>query len=280
MSFSIEQIDQVGRTAFIVSHWRYWETIENNNPLFDDTISKCFLHPATEELARQMRSQLSLVRSGMIYRTHYFDQAINNKIKEGVRQILILGSGLDTRPLRLAHPGVSFFEVDRKAVLDFKIKTLESEGVTYPGLCVKKDYGNEVIWKDLSDLGLQEKKPVFILWEGNIFYLTQVFFEKFLGLLLQQFSSMTLCFDYFTKAVIEEKTAFKDMNDLAKRFRLMNAPWFNGLDKASDLTTKFDLEIIDDVDALSYKKSLPNRTEEVSPSIELYRFCTLKNKIA
>lgn len=52
-------------------------------------------------------------------------------IREGIRQVVILASGLDTRPFRLPWPpGVHCFELDQPLVLDFKLRVLREKGAT------------------------------------------------------------------------------------------------------------------------------------------------------
>ncbi|MBU9763719.1 class I SAM-dependent methyltransferase [Mycobacterium sp. TNTM28] len=58
-------------------------------------------------------------------RTRFFDDFFRAATEAGIRQAVILASGLDTRAYRLAWPaGTTVFEVDQPAVLEFKTRTL------------------------------------------------------------------------------------------------------------------------------------------------------------
>src|SRR5437867_6874166 len=49
-------------------------------------------------------------------RTAYLDRQVAEFTGEaGMRQVVLLGAGLDTRAARLARPGVTWFEVDQPA---------------------------------------------------------------------------------------------------------------------------------------------------------------------
>lgn len=58
-------------------------------------------------------------------RTRYFDNFVVKATAAGIRQVVILASGLDARGYRLAWPaGTVVFEIDQPEVLEFKAATL------------------------------------------------------------------------------------------------------------------------------------------------------------
>ncbi|MEV0671053.1 class I SAM-dependent methyltransferase [Mycobacterium sp. NPDC050441] len=62
-------------------------------------------------------------------RTRFFDDFFTDAAAAGIRQAVILASGLDTRGYRLPWPtGSVVFEVDQPAVLEFKSRTLTDLG--------------------------------------------------------------------------------------------------------------------------------------------------------
>lgn len=64
-------------------------------------------------------------------RTRFFDDYFINAGKDGVRQAVILASGLDTRAYRLRWPaGTVVYEIDQPQVIDFKTTTLANLGAT------------------------------------------------------------------------------------------------------------------------------------------------------
>ncbi|MDG3009648.1 class I SAM-dependent methyltransferase [Rhodococcus sp. D2-41] len=66
----------------------------------------------------------------MVARTCYFDGYFRDATAAGLRQIVILASGLDARAYRLEWPtGTTVFEIDQPKVLEFKSATLAEHGV-------------------------------------------------------------------------------------------------------------------------------------------------------
>jgi methyltransferase (TIGR00027 family) len=66
---------------------------------------------------------------GMAARTRYFDAFFSDAAAAGIRQAVIVASGLDTRGYRVAWPaGMTVFEIDQPQVLEFKAATLAELG--------------------------------------------------------------------------------------------------------------------------------------------------------
>jgi methyltransferase (TIGR00027 family) len=58
-------------------------------------------------------------------RTHFFDEFFGAAVAAGIRQVVILASGLDSRAYRLDWPaGTTVFEIDQPKVLEYKAATL------------------------------------------------------------------------------------------------------------------------------------------------------------
>jgi methyltransferase (TIGR00027 family) len=67
----------------------------------------------------------------MTVRTRFFDEFFISAAEAGVRQAVILASGLDTRAYRLPWPdGTTVYEIDQPQVIEFKTGTLAGLGAT------------------------------------------------------------------------------------------------------------------------------------------------------
>src|ERR1700752_1266245 len=65
----------------------------------------------------------------MAVRTKFFDEFFANATEGGIRQAVILASGLDSRAYRLAWPaGTTVYEIDQPDVIEFKTRTLAELG--------------------------------------------------------------------------------------------------------------------------------------------------------
>ena len=72
---------------------------------------------------------LAQMPAAMAARTRYFDQFFADAAAAGIRQAVILASGLDARAYRLDWPaGMTVYEIDQPAVIEFKTTTLAGLG--------------------------------------------------------------------------------------------------------------------------------------------------------
>lgn len=111
--------------------------------------------------------------NGMGVRTKYFDQYFANATANGVRQAVILASGLDARAYRLPWPdGTVVYEIDQPQVIEFKTSTLAGIGAepTATRRPVAIDLRGD--WPTaLQEAGLDATKPTAWLAEGLLIYL-------------------------------------------------------------------------------------------------------------
>jgi methyltransferase (TIGR00027 family) len=109
----------------------------------------------------------------MAVRTRYFDDFFTDATAAGVRQVVILASGLDSRPYRLAWPeGTVVYEVDQPAVIEFKTAALSELGAqpTAERRTVAVDLRDD--WLNaLRQAGFDETKPAAWSAEGLLMYL-------------------------------------------------------------------------------------------------------------
>jgi methyltransferase (TIGR00027 family) len=109
----------------------------------------------------------------MAVRTRYFDDFFTAATDSGVRQAVILASGLDTRAYRLAWPaGTTVFELDQPEVIEFKSRTLAELGAepTARRRTVAIDLRDD--WpKALLDNGFDPKQATAWIAEGLLVYL-------------------------------------------------------------------------------------------------------------
>ncbi|OBI87899.1 class I SAM-dependent methyltransferase [Mycobacterium asiaticum] len=111
--------------------------------------------------------------NGMGVRTKYFDEYFANATTHGVRQAVILASGLDARAYRLPWPdGTVVYEIDQPQVIEFKTTTLAGIGAepTATRRPVAIDLRGD--WPAaLQAAGLDATKPTAWLAEGLLIYL-------------------------------------------------------------------------------------------------------------
>jgi O-methyltransferase involved in polyketide biosynthesis len=94
------------------------------------TVSRTAIGVARLRAAEQRRW-----RSGLAFhisiRTRFFDDYLREALGSGIRQVVVLGAGLDARAFRLAVPrDVHWFELDLPDVLAFKQAVLDRQAAT------------------------------------------------------------------------------------------------------------------------------------------------------
>jgi methyltransferase (TIGR00027 family) len=72
---------------------------------------------------------ISRMADNMAVRTKFFDDFFRDAGRAGIRQAVILASGLDARAYRLEWPaGTTVYEIDQPEVIEFKTRTLDELG--------------------------------------------------------------------------------------------------------------------------------------------------------
>lgn len=109
----------------------------------------------------------------MAVRTRFFDDFFLDAARAGVRQAVILASGLDTRAYRLPWPaGTVVYEIDQPEVVEFKTRTLAGLGAepTAQRRTVAIDLRND--WATaLKEKGFDPAAPTAWSAEGLLVYL-------------------------------------------------------------------------------------------------------------
>ena len=106
-------------------------------------------------------------------RTKYFDEYFLRAADAGVRQVVILAAGLDSRAYRLAWPAATtIFELDRPQVLDFKGEVLNEHGAQPRAERREIAVDLREDWPQaLRDSGFDPAKPSAWIAEGLLIYL-------------------------------------------------------------------------------------------------------------
>jgi len=106
-------------------------------------------------------------------RTRYFDGYFRAAADAGVRQIVVLAAGLDSRAYRLDWPtGTTVFELDQPSVLEFKRRTLDDYGATPRALRQEVAIDLREDWPAaLRASGFQDDEPSAWIAEGLLIYL-------------------------------------------------------------------------------------------------------------
>jgi methyltransferase (TIGR00027 family) len=178
----------VGSTAVMVAAARAAET-DKDNPLIRDPYARVLVDGAgtgmwefmlDDEFVAKVAdadAEAAAVFQHMgayqAVRTHFFDDFFATAVTAGIRQIVILASGLDSRAFRLQWPaGTTVYEIDQPKVLEYKSATLDKHGVTPTAVRREVPIDLRFDWpKALREAGFDPSVPTAWLAEGLLMYL-------------------------------------------------------------------------------------------------------------
>ncbi|OBJ47839.1 SAM-dependent methyltransferase [Mycobacterium sp. 1423905.2] len=179
----------VGATAVMVAAARAVET-EQPDPLIRDPYAKLLVTSAragvlweamldedmvakVEAIDAETAATVQHMRSYQAVRTHFFDTYFRDAVADGIRQIVILASGLDSRAYRLDWPaGTTVYEIDQPQVLAFKSATLAENDVTPTADRHEVPIDLRQDWPAaLRDAGFDPSERTAWLAEGLLMYL-------------------------------------------------------------------------------------------------------------
>ncbi|MGD0733979.1 MAG: SAM-dependent methyltransferase [Terracidiphilus sp.] len=110
-------------------------------------------------------------------RSRIADDALSRAVETGIRQIVILGAGLDTFALRNPHgaPDIRIYEVDHPATQAWKLERLAVAQIALPPrlTLVPVDFERDDVGQKLAVAGFHQSSPAFFTWLGVVPYLTQ-----------------------------------------------------------------------------------------------------------
>lgn len=176
----------VGATALGVAAARAAETA-GRDPLIRDEFARILVSSAGPAWAQLADPELAWLdgdehgrrahRIGIDYqavRTHFFDEYLDSATNDfGIRQVVIVAAGLDSRAYRLHWPaGTAVYEIDQPKVLEYKTETLQQHGAapTADRRPVPVDLRDD--WPAaLAAAGFDRTQPTAWLAEGLLPYL-------------------------------------------------------------------------------------------------------------
>jgi methyltransferase (TIGR00027 family) len=110
-------------------------------------------------------------------RSRIAEDALSRAVDKGIRQIVILGAGLDTFALRNPHGArqIRIYEVDHPATQAWKRRCLADAEIALPPWLtfVTVDFERDDVGDKLVAAGFQQNSPAFFTWLGVVPYLTE-----------------------------------------------------------------------------------------------------------
>jgi methyltransferase (TIGR00027 family) len=210
----------VATTALLANYWKHEAKAKKNwgklcqqpgtreKDLFKDDLMPHFIDDEIKKHATRLPEKMWMT---LATRTRFFRKTISQSIKkDGIKQVIILGSGFDTLPARkkkyTTESGVQFFEVDQADHLACKAAIYKDALIDKNAEYLGMDYVQGNLIQELAQHGVDFTIPTFVLWEGNVFYLERTDVVKVLTDLQTHFTALTISFDYIHQSFQSDST--------------------------------------------------------------------------
>ena len=175
------------------------------------------------------------MRIFMAARSRFAEDHVGTAVARGVRQVVILGAGLDTFSIRNPHAreGLKVYEVDRPASQAWKRERLAEAGLIPPAstLFVGINFETQSLGPALTDAGLNLQAPVFFMWLGVVPYLTRDAIMATLNF-IATIPGSEVVFDYSEALENFPSEHRLKLEALAARASAIGEPWLSYFDPA------------------------------------------------
>ena len=162
----------------------------------------------------------------IVVRERYIDDVVREQLTNGLKQLVILGAGYDSRAYRfnglIEH--IKVFEVDHPATQADKLKKLDEildelpPHVTY----VPMDFKTQSLEKRLLESGFSSKLKTLFIWQGVSMYLTPEAVDATLRFVASHSApGSAIIFDYLERQVLEGKERHVEVINM-HRYRFMS----------------------------------------------------------
>ena len=171
--------NEPSRTALMIARQRVAHQVLDHGSIVYDPFAVKILREDEKDVLR-FANQHPLASIGRLFttaRSRIAEDALSRAVEEGIRQIVILGAGLDTFALRNPHGArrIRIYEVDHPATQAWKRQRLAEAQIALPPwlILVPVDFERDDLGEKLAATGFQQNSPAFFTWLGVVPYLTQ-----------------------------------------------------------------------------------------------------------
>ena len=168
-------------------------------------------------------------------RSRFAEDSLDAAVTRGVRQLVILGAGLDTFALRNPHAalGLKIFEVDHPATQAWKRDRLREANFAIPPLLTfaPMDFSSQNLAEQLVAAGFQPDQPAFFCWLGVVPYLR----EEDIAAILRYIGGLPgseIVFDYAEPLENYSPGRRDIITAVAARAAAIGEPWLSFFDPA------------------------------------------------
>jgi methyltransferase (TIGR00027 family) len=169
---------EASRTALGAAAYRAAHQILDTPVVFADPLAVRILGEHSDAaLRRQLDPEearsWSRLRAFIAARSRFTEEALDEAVRSGTLQFVVLGAGLDTFAYRSPYgPRLAVFEIDHPATQAFKRVQLEAAGIDVPPWLtfVPVDFEHQSLIAALEAAGFRRQEPALFSWLGVTMY--------------------------------------------------------------------------------------------------------------
>jgi methyltransferase (TIGR00027 family) len=230
---AVMQNGEPSRTAYSAARYRAAHQLIEDGRIFTDPLAVRILGTPEEELLTDAPRRG--MRVFVAARSRFAEDAVAAAVERGVRQVVVLGAGLDTFAYRNPYADVRVVEVDHPDTQTWKRARLADAGIEVPASLsyVGVDFERESLAERLA-----LDRPAIFLWLGVVPYLTREGFDETIGY-VARIPGNEVVFDYAEPLDRMSPTRRAALEARAERVARIGEPWlthFTPGEIAADLT--------------------------------------------
>jgi len=166
------------RTALAAAAHRAAHQVLEQGRIFADPLALQILGEEADAVLREAEADPAKrrLRLFIAVRTRFAEDSLAAAIDRGVRQLVVLGAGLDTYAYRgKFRDALRIFEVDHPATQAWKRQRLADTAIDVPDLLTfaPVDFERETLADGLEAAGFNPARQTFFTWLGVVPYLTE-----------------------------------------------------------------------------------------------------------
>jgi len=222
------------RSALLAARQRAAHQLLEQGRIFSDPLALRILGQDAHEIVHREREgpHRRALRLYIAARARFAEDALSEAVERGVRQIVVLGAGLDTFAYRSTYRELKVFEVDHPATQAWKRECLANAAIDVPSTLafVPIDFERVSLAEGLATAGFDASTPTFFAWLGVVVYLT----GESVAATLRYVANLPACshvvFDYANPAAQPPPGQVDSSAVLADRMAARGEAWINHLD--------------------------------------------------
>lgn len=219
------------------------------------------------------------VSNAIVARTRFIDDCLEAAIVDGIRQLVILGAGYDTRAMRfkVLKESVTVFELDHPSTQNKKLERIEKhlkEDLSHVRY-ISIDFSKEDLANKLFSYGYNETLKTLFIWEGVTYYIPAAAVDTTLSFISHHSPSRSsVIFDYFPSTVADGTTELTEARALCEGLSRIGEEIVFGIspDRINEFMQSRGFTVTQNLTAEKYRKTYFNVSNKNRTVSEMFVF--------